>query len=121
MLGALNVIATNARWLKPVIKLASLASLSAFLYVVFLAEGANRDVYLIPSVVALIWTLLLYILLATFPNVPAAPDKSRNLFFRIRLRVVRLFYHILAVLFLLFTIAVVILSLRILNVWRIDF
>ncbi|RCU51475.1 hypothetical protein DU002_03090 [Corallincola holothuriorum] len=121
MLEVLNSASTKAGWLKPVVTIASVVSLSAFLYVVLIAEGASKDVYLIPSVVVFLWTLLFSFLLAVFPNIPAVPDKSCNLLFRAKVRVVRWFYYIVAAFFLVATLAVVLLSMRILNVWRIDF
>lgn len=72
--------------------------------------------YAILSFVACIWLLLLNILLSIFHNIPVDNAPSKSMFFRLKIKVQRCFYHLLALLFLGLTLVIIFLSIRMLRV-----
>ena len=72
--------------------------------------------YALLSFITCIWLLLFNILLSLFDNIPKINTDSPGIFIRIKLKVQRSLYHILALLFIGLTIVIVFLSLRMLRV-----
>ena len=72
--------------------------------------------YALLSFIACIWLLLFNILLSLFDNIPKINTDSPGIFIRIKLKVQRILYHFLALLFIGLTLVIVFLSLRVLRV-----
>ena len=72
--------------------------------------------YALLSFIACIWLLLFNILLSLFDNIPKINTDSPGIFIRIKLKVQRILYHFLALLFIGLTLVIVFLSLRMLRV-----
>ncbi|MCJ8296027.1 MAG: hypothetical protein MJK15_16615 [Colwellia sp.] len=72
--------------------------------------------YALLSFIACIWLLLFNILLSLFDNIPKINTDSPGIFIRIKLKVQRSLYHVLALLFIALTLVIVFLSLRMLRV-----
>ena len=72
--------------------------------------------YALLSFIACIWLLLFNILLSLFDNIPKINTDSSGIFIRIKLKVQRSLYHVLALLFIALTLVIVFLSLRMLRV-----
>ena len=72
------------------------------------------------SLAVFIWRLLLFILLNAFVNIPNKYDMKVAFFTRIKYWFLRLAYNILAVIFLLMTVAGFVLSLRLFSVWIVN-
>ncbi|TQV72153.1 hypothetical protein FLL45_18200 [Aliikangiella marina] len=77
----------------------------------------ESDVYIIPSIMGFIWSMLLYSIAQLFPNVPAIPDPSEKILKRLKVRIKRGFYHILSILFVMISIAAILLSIRMFLIW----
>ena len=87
----------------------------------FIEEGSDKDVYLIPSVVVALWSLLCSLLLSVFPYVPPKPDKQQRLFERLKIRLASGSFHIGSWIFCVLSAVAVWLTIRLLSVWRADF
>ena len=72
--------------------------------------------YALLSFIACIWLLLFNILLSLFDNIPKINTDSPGIFIRIKLKVQRSLYHVVALLFIALTLVIVFLSLRMLRV-----
>ena len=68
MIDHLSAFSKKAVWLKPFFFIATAAALLVFGYVVFIEEGADKDVYLIPSVVVVLWSLSVHFCYPFFPT-----------------------------------------------------
>ena len=121
MIDHLSTLIKKVVWLKPLFFIATVASFIVFGYVVLFEEGADKDVYLIPSVVVALWSLLWSLLLSVFPYVPRKPDKQQRLFERLKIRFARGCFHIGSWIFCIFSVVAVWLTIKLLSVWRADY
>jgi hypothetical protein len=121
MIDHLSVLSKKVVWLRPLFFIATAAAFIVFGYVVLIAEGADKDVYIIPCVVVVLWSLVCSLLLSIFPYVPPKPDRKQRLFERLKIRLARGCYHIGSWIFCVLSAALVWLTIRLLNVWRADF
>jgi len=121
MIDYLRAFSKKVVWLKPLFFITTGAAFMVFGYVVFIEEGAEKDVYIIPSIVGALWSLVCLLLLAVFPYVPAKPDKEMRFSKRLKIRLARGGYHIGSLIFCLSSAAVLWLTVRLISVWRADF
>ena len=119
-MSLLNTIQRGAaalQWLKkPALGLALLFLLAIF-YIVFTSQSHEGDRYLVPCIIGLLWSLSAFAFIINFCAVPPQADKDAALFLRLKRRLRRLWYGLLAFLFLAATVAVLIVSYRLLAVW----
>lgn len=121
MIDFLSALSKKAIWLKPLFLIIIAVAFIVFGYVVFIEEGADKDVYIIPSIVGVLWALVCSILLSVFPYVPPKPDKQERILKRWKIRLTRVAYHIGSLIFCILSVATVWLTLKLLNIWRTDF
>jgi len=121
MIDHLSAFSKKIVCLKPLFFVTTATAFIVFGYVVLIEEGADKDVYIIPSIVGLLWSLICSLLLSVFPYVPPKPDKQQRFLKRLKIRLVRGGYHISSLIFCVLSTSVVWLTLRLLNVWRADF
>ncbi len=122
MIDHLSAFSKKVLWLKPLFFTTTAAALILFGYVVLIEEGADKEVYIIPSLVGVLWSLICSLLLSVFPYVPPKPDKQKQrLAKRLKIRLVRGGYHIGSLMFCALSVSVVLLTFKLLNVWRADF
>ena len=121
MIDHLSAFSKKFVWLKPLFFITTVVAFIVFGYVVLIKEGADKDVYIIPSVVGVLWSLVCLLLLSVFPYVPPKPDKQQRFFKRLEIRLTRGGYHLGSLMFCVLSASVVWLTLRLLNVWRADF
>ena len=121
MIDHLSAFSKKVVWLKPLFFIATAAAFIVFGFVVLIEEGADNDVYIIPSVIAVLWSLVCSLLLSIFPYVPPKPDKQQRIFKRLKIRLARGGYHIGSWIFCVLSVSVVWLTIRLLSVWRADF
>lgn len=107
--------------LKPLFFITTAAAFIVFGYVVFIGEGADNDVYIIPSIIGVLWSLICSLLLSVFPYVPPKPDKQQRFLKRLKIRFARGGYYLGSLMFCVLSASVVWLTLRLLNVWRAEF
>ncbi len=107
--------------LKPLFFIGTAAAFIVFGYVVLFTEGAEKDVYIIPSVVVALWSLLCSLLLSIFPYVPPKADKRQPASERLKIRLARSAYHLGSWLFCGLSVAAALLTIKLLNIWYADF
>jgi len=78
-------------------------------------EQANGS-YAILSFVACIWLLLFNILISIFANTPSANNKSLGVINHFKIRVWRVFYYFMALLFISLTLVIIFLTIRMLRI-----
>ena len=121
MIDHLRAFSKKVIWLKPFFFITTAAAFIVFGYVVLFQEGEEKDVYIIPSIVGALWSLVCSLLLSVFPYVPPKPDKLQRFSKRFKIRLSRAGYHIGSLIFCLLSASVVWLTFSLLNVWRADF
>ena len=121
MIETLQTIAKKLQRTKPLILIVALLFSGLFLATLSGVDGIGNDAYLIPSVLGVIWAALLFVLISVFPYVPAKPDKGLGFFARLKIRIKRGLYSIFGVFMIVLTIAVVLISSRMLVIWFTDF
>ena len=98
-------------WLRPLFFITTVVTHIVFGYVVLIEEGADKDVYIIPSIVGVLWSLVCSILLSVFPYVPPKPDKQKRFLKRLKIRFARGGYNIGSLMFFVLSASVVWLTL----------
>jgi hypothetical protein len=121
MIDHLSAFSKKVVWLKPLFFITTAAAFIVFGYVVLIEEGADKDVYIIPSIVGMLWSLVCSLLLSVFPYVPPKPDKQQRFSKRLKIRLARGGYHIGSLMFCVLSASVVWLTLKLINIWRADF
>ena len=121
MIDHLRAFSKKIIWLKPVFFLATGAACIVFGYVVIFEQENDKDIFIIPSIVGALWSLVCSLLLLVFPYVPTKPDKQLDFFKRFKVLCVRAGYHLASLVFVLMSISVVVLTFKLLNVWYADF
>ena len=121
MIDRISAFSKKVVWLKPLFFIAAVAAIIVFGYVVLIEHSVDNDVYIIPSIVVALWSLVCSLVLSIFPYVPPKPDKQERLFTRLKIRLARGGYHVGFWLFCLLSGVVVWLTIRMLSVWRANF
>jgi hypothetical protein len=121
MIDRLRVFSKKIIWLKPLFFLITVAAFIVFGYVVFFANGTDKDVYIIPCIVSALWSLVCWLLLSSFPYVPPRADKQKRFVMHLKIGLIRSVYHIGSLIFVVLSGLVLLLTFRLLNVWRVDF
>jgi hypothetical protein len=116
MIDHLSVFSKKIIWLKPLALLTTVVAFILFGYVVLFASGIDKDVYIIPCIVSVLWSLVFWLLLSLFQYVPPIADKQQRFLIRLKIGLVRGVYHIGSLLFFILSALVLLLSLRLLNV-----
>lgn len=118
MIDGLSTIAVKIKWAKPLINTILFISLCLFIFIIFgNTSFAADDTYLIPSLTALIWSLLACSFLYTFPYVPDKTTKNDSLIKRLKIGLLRSYYYFLAIIAALSCFAAFILSFRMITIW----
>ncbi|MFT5727100.1 MAG: hypothetical protein ACI8PB_001232 [Desulforhopalus sp.] len=121
MIDYLSAVSKKVVWLKPLFFITTAVAIIVFGYVVLIEGSADKDVYIIPSIVVVLWSLVCSLLLSVFPYVPPKPDKQQRFYKRIKIRLARGSYHLGSLVFCVLSVSVVWLTFRLISVWRVDF
>jgi len=118
MIDGLSKIAVKIKWAKPFINAILFICVCIFIFIIFGSTSfAADDTYLIPSLTALIWSLLACSFLYTFPYVPDKTTKNDSFIKCLKIRLLRSYYYLLAIIAALSCFAVFILSFRMITIW----
>ena len=121
MIDRFRRLANSIRILAPVLLLLALGCTGVALFVVFGPVSQQADKYLFPAIVGLLWSLAGYGFIETFRHVPANLGRQSGLALRLRRRLVRLWYWLVALVLVGTTAVVAFLTLRMLTIWLRDF
>jgi hypothetical protein len=121
MIDRFTKIANVLQFLRLPSMVAGLVGLVGAVTIVVSSDSHGGDLYLIPSVVGMLWAVATYTFLASFSAVPPRADSSWGLFRRLKRRAVRTGYWLMAVAFIGTSVGVVVVSYRMLAVWFRDY
>lgn len=118
MIDKLRLLALKVQWFKSVALVIGLASVILIAYILIgNADSSQYDYLHIPSVIALLWSGLIYWLLYTFPGVPDKASKEIGFFKRFVINFKRFLYFVLAIVAFATSAGILVLTIRGLNVW----
>ena len=95
----------------------SLFCLLSGTYIVFTSKSMEDDIYFVPNLIGLIWSISTLSFLLTFHSVPEKADSSFSFFQRIGRSIKRGWYWFLGFAFIAISIAAIITSYRIISIW----
>jgi hypothetical protein len=93
----------------------------ALLYTVVTSTTHSGDLFLVPAIIGLLWSLSSYAFILNFRSVPRWNKEENGFFKRLKLRLSRLWYWVLASLFFGTTLALLLVSIRLVRVWMQDY
>lgn len=118
MIDKLSLVSLKMQWIKPFINIILAISIGTFIFIVFGSHSfASDDRYLIPSVIMLIWSLLLCSFIYTFPLVPKKALKNDGYIKRLKNNVIRCYFYLLSLIAVLACFGVILVSVRIVGIW----
>lgn len=121
MIDSVSLFAKKYLWSKPLFLLVTIASLCTFGYVIFSIQGDVQDIYLIPTTLCLLWSLSCWLMLSFLPNVPSKISQQHSFILRLKNGIVRSGYYLFALIFILLTVLIMVLTIKLLGVWYTDF
>ena len=117
MLNTLVSISSKLYWMKPIVALCCVICFATFSFSLLDIGYFADETFLIPALAGFIWCVLFFLLLSAFTNIPDKPEKKYTFLPSIKHWFVIFGYKVLAVIFLLMTVAGVVLSFRLFGVW----
>lgn len=117
MIDRLGDISKRIIWIKPFAQISSIVFFGLGLFILVFTNSKEQDVYLIPILIAFLWSINIFALISLFPRIPSKPDSNDKFFKRVKVRVKRGGYHVLGVLFLILTVSAIITSYKIFGIW----
>ena len=121
ILEGLQSYANKFRLLKPFALIILVVSLAAAVIIIIKSHSHQDDLFLIPSLLGLVWALNCLGLLYTFPEIPRKSKKEDRFLLKLKLKLKRLWYWILGLLFIFTSIALLIISIRLMGIWFRDY
>lgn len=94
-----------------------LISLASMVAIIFISKSHESDRFLIPSIVVLLWAISTYTFIVTFHSVPKKVNKSMKFFSKLKRNINRSWYWFIGVVFVGTTIAVMVLTFRMVSIW----
>jgi hypothetical protein len=91
------------------------------LYIVVTSTTPSGDRFLVPALIALLWSLSGYAFILNFRSVPRWDNGAGGFFKRLKLRLLRFWYWVLAAMFFGTTLALLLISIRLIRVWMQDY
>ncbi|MBO9489904.1 hypothetical protein J7384_05970 [Endozoicomonas sp. G2_1] len=120
MLNALHKLALLLAPLRKAWLVLAISSLASLAFILVSGFNANSEGYLLPLLALSLWSLLAYIIASTFVQLPETVNNKQGFFTRLKLKLQRLFYWLLGILFIGLTATTLLFTLRLLNIWRLQ-
>ncbi len=98
-----------------------LISLPSIVVIIFTSKSHEGDRFLIPSFVGLLWAMSTYSFIVTFRSVPEKASKTLGFFSKLKRNIHRGWYWFISVVFLGTTVAVILVTYRMVAIWLSDF
>jgi hypothetical protein len=96
-------------------------SFVALLFILITSTTHSGDRFLVPAILGLLWSLSGYAFILNFRSVPRRDYGTGGFIKRLKLRLLRLWYWVLALLFFGTTLALLLFSIRLLRIWIQDY
>ena len=98
-----------------------LISLASIVVIIFISESHEGDRFIIPSLVGLLWAMSTYSFIVTFRSVPEKASKKMRFFRKLKHNINRGWYWFISVVFLGATVAVILVTYRMVSIWLRDY
>ncbi|MDX1491010.1 MAG: hypothetical protein R3332_06975 [Pseudohongiellaceae bacterium] len=118
LLERLQQLAGRLAWLRFVFAALFVASLGYCAFILLVSNSRGQDIYFIPSLVLLIWSLLGFSSLLAFRHVPAQAQSSDTWRVRIASKLSRMAYFLLAILMGASGLALLVITWQLSSAWR---
>lgn len=119
MIDKLRYIAETIQILRLPLIVLGLLCLSMAAFVLFVSNTSER--YLIPSCVGVLWATSTYFFIETFRSAPDRGNETLTFFGRLKRKLHRAWYWIIAMVFLSTTIAAIYITNKLISIWFRDF
>lgn len=117
MLDYLNSISYKIAWTKPISLLMGFLFIILFFLSIFDVDNFQNDTFLIPSILGLLWSAVLFNFITIFNQLPSTPTRDIKFLKRLKIQLLRFMLYILRLIFIVLTVIVAWLSLRLFGVW----
>jgi hypothetical protein len=121
MLNQLQKIAQALRVLKLPSIAVGLFTLTSTIIIIFNSKSHAEDFFLIPSLIALLWSMSTYFFIITFCSVPHKPTPSLTFFAKLKQNISRGWYWSIGLVFIVTTVAAIAITFRMLFIWFNDY
>ena len=119
MLGLLSKLSVKLKPFRKLTHLLSVIFISVIIYQLFGVPSNQvhlNSPYAMLSFIACIWLLLINLLISMFANIPTANTRGIGMIARFKIKALRIFYRLLALLFITLTLVIIFLSVRLLRI-----
>jgi fatty acid desaturase len=110
-------VAQASGWLRIPSMATALACLMAIVALLIASDSRESDRYLMPAALGLLWSVSVYTFIALFRSVPAKPSPDWAFLGRLRRKMTRAWYWLLALLFVCTTAGALFVTVQMLRVW----
>jgi hypothetical protein len=117
MIDNLQRLAQRIQWLRLPSAVVGAAGLVVLAVAVFILEPDLGDRYIIPGFVGLFWGMSTYAFIVAFRSAPRKSSNTVGVFRKLAHRLHRCWYGFLSVVFLVATVAVIVVTVRMLSIW----
>lgn len=121
MIDRFQALASKVQRLQPVAIGIGIACLAAAAYFALSPPAPESERFLLPAIIGFLWSVSATSFISIFRSVPEKADASATRWQRIRLGAWRGWYWLMALLFFGTTLAVVVVSQKLLSVWAKDY
>lgn len=104
-------------FLLPYVQIIAILLLTSAVWLIFFSSSPKADDYLLPTFAGFLWSLLFIAMVKAFAVVPPIPTKEDRFWTRIKLKIKRMLFAIMALLFITASIVVLVTTLRLMSVW----
>ena len=118
ILERIHSLALRFAWMRFVFAALFILSMSYCGYILLVSNSRGQDIYFIPSLVLLIWSLLGFSTLLAFRHIPARASASDTWRVRIVSKLSRMAYFVLALLMGGAGLALIIITWQLSSAWR---
>ena len=120
MLDKLQRIAQAIEILRLPSVIVGLISFTSVVVIILTSKSHQEDRFLIPSIVILFWVVNTHTFITTFRSVPEKTLQTLGFWDKLRSRIFRGWYWFTAVIFFVATVAVTIVTFRLMSFWLSD-
>ncbi len=121
MIDKLQRIAQAIQFLRLPSIMVGIICLASMVVIIFSSSSHQSDRFLIPCIVGLLWAISNYFFIVTFRSVPEKTNKSLKFFSKIKRNINRGWYYFIGVVFLGTTVAVMLVTYRMISIWLRDY
>jgi hypothetical protein len=120
MIDKLQRISQAIQFLRLPAIAAGLFCLATTVVIIFGSSSTDEDIFLIPSIVGVLWAMSTYTFIVTFRSVPEKASSNLSMFGKLKRQLHRSWYWVLSMAFLGTTVAAIYLTKSMISIWLRD-